>query len=281
MPRPPADSTRSFKYVQGEFEKADRNIKPDPGRVTARRLNRSEYTNTIRDLLGVEFRAEKRLPDRRLRQRLRQHRRRADDLAGADGEVPRRRPSGSPPGRSAPTRCPRSRSRSEYHVKDKTDPPRRSAAPSKPTHRIEFDGEYIVRIGLPGERARGRQAGDARLLDGRQAAATPAGRNQAVRAGLLRSVLGRRDAAVPARRRSRLPRRLHRRRFREDADRRRTPTTSKKNKFLDSITFVGPFPSKVEKASRKKILICDPNIGPRLRRQDRRRRWRGAPTAVR
>lgn len=29
----------------------------DPGRVTIRRLNRTEYSNTIRDLMGVEFRA--------------------------------------------------------------------------------------------------------------------------------------------------------------------------------------------------------------------------------
>src|SRR5262249_54015586 len=29
---------------------------PDPGRVTARRLNRVEYNNTIRDLLGVSVR---------------------------------------------------------------------------------------------------------------------------------------------------------------------------------------------------------------------------------
>jgi len=28
---------------------------------------------------------------------------------------------------------------------------------------------------------------------------------------------------------------------------------NKKNKFFDSITFIGPYPSKVEKASRKKI----------------------------
>src|ERR1035438_7174154 len=32
---------------------------------------------------------------------------------------------------------------------------------------------------------------------------------------------------------------------------------NKKNKFIGSITFVGPFPSAIEKASRKKILICD------------------------
>jgi mono/diheme cytochrome c family protein len=36
--------------------------KPNPGRVTLRRLNRVEYGNTIRDLLGVEFDALERLP---------------------------------------------------------------------------------------------------------------------------------------------------------------------------------------------------------------------------
>ena len=30
-------------------------LNPDPGRVTIRRLNRVEYQNTIRDLVGVEF----------------------------------------------------------------------------------------------------------------------------------------------------------------------------------------------------------------------------------
>ncbi len=30
--------------------------RPDPGRVTVRRLNRAEYNNTIRDLVGVDFR---------------------------------------------------------------------------------------------------------------------------------------------------------------------------------------------------------------------------------
>ena len=45
-----------------EMEKADKNAKPDPGRVVAHRLNRNEYANTIRDLLGVEFRAQKDFP---------------------------------------------------------------------------------------------------------------------------------------------------------------------------------------------------------------------------
>ena len=37
--------------------------RPDPGRVTVHRLNRLEYKNTIRDLLGVEFEAHATFPD--------------------------------------------------------------------------------------------------------------------------------------------------------------------------------------------------------------------------
>ena len=57
IPRPPeAEVKRVTDWIQGEFERADKLVKPDPGRVVARRLNRAEYNNTIRDLLGVEFR---------------------------------------------------------------------------------------------------------------------------------------------------------------------------------------------------------------------------------
>ncbi len=35
---------------------------PDPGRITIRRLNRTEYHNTIRDLLGVDFNASAEFP---------------------------------------------------------------------------------------------------------------------------------------------------------------------------------------------------------------------------
>ena len=35
---------------------------PDPGRVTIRRLNRVEYRNTIRDLMGFDFKAEEEFP---------------------------------------------------------------------------------------------------------------------------------------------------------------------------------------------------------------------------
>src|SRR5262249_50297081 len=63
LPRPDATQVKDlFQYLQGEYEKADRNIKPDPGRVTAHRLNRNEYSNTIRDLLGVDFHANRDFP---------------------------------------------------------------------------------------------------------------------------------------------------------------------------------------------------------------------------
>ncbi|MFO0367787.1 MAG: DUF1587 domain-containing protein, partial [Acidobacteriota bacterium] len=63
MPRPtPAQTEELMAYVTAEFARADKLVKPDPGRVTARRLNRNEYTNTIRDLLAVDFRADRDFP---------------------------------------------------------------------------------------------------------------------------------------------------------------------------------------------------------------------------
>src|SRR3954467_13487407 len=38
------------------MEKLDCGKESDPGRITIRRLNRSEYNNTIRDLFGIDFR---------------------------------------------------------------------------------------------------------------------------------------------------------------------------------------------------------------------------------
>ena len=61
--KPSAAVVRAFtSVIESEFNRADTVARPDPGRVTARRLNRNEYSNTIRDLLGVEFHAEKYFP---------------------------------------------------------------------------------------------------------------------------------------------------------------------------------------------------------------------------
>ena len=99
--------------------------KPDPGRVTARRLNRNEYTNTIRDLLGVDFRAERDFP--------------TDDSGyGFDniGDVLTMSPLLMERYMSAAERIAAlgdlhrafrpSRSRSSYLARERTNPPRRS-----------------------------------------------------------------------------------------------------------------------------------------------------------
>src|SRR6266542_2093892 len=56
LPRPDAAQQKAaVAYIQSELDRLARARKPDPGRVTAHRLNRFEYTNTIHDLLGVNF----------------------------------------------------------------------------------------------------------------------------------------------------------------------------------------------------------------------------------
>lgn len=57
MPRPDEAQLKAvIQWIESEFERADSQIRPDPGRVTARRLNRAEYNNTVRDLLGLDLR---------------------------------------------------------------------------------------------------------------------------------------------------------------------------------------------------------------------------------
>src|SRR5262249_36975265 len=56
LPAPPAGEVASVtRWFDLQFARLDRGMKPDPGRVTARRLNRVEYNNRVRDLLGVNF----------------------------------------------------------------------------------------------------------------------------------------------------------------------------------------------------------------------------------
>ncbi len=55
LPRPnDAELKAVTNWIKTEFEKADRVARAASRRVLARRLNRTEYNNTIRDLLGVD-----------------------------------------------------------------------------------------------------------------------------------------------------------------------------------------------------------------------------------
>jgi cytochrome c551/c552 len=61
--RPPAATTTAItRWLESEFARQDRMVAPDAGRVTARRLNRAEYNNTIRDLLGIDIRPADNFP---------------------------------------------------------------------------------------------------------------------------------------------------------------------------------------------------------------------------
>jgi hypothetical protein len=61
-PRPSADELHVLEnWIKGEVFTIDPE-NPDPGRVTLRRLNREEYRNTIRDLMGFDFKVQDELP---------------------------------------------------------------------------------------------------------------------------------------------------------------------------------------------------------------------------
>ena len=131
------------------------------------------------------------------------------------------------------------------------------------THRVDFDGEYIIRFGLPGERAEDAKPVtmgfwmDGKLLHSMQVETKP-------------SKLVYFSPFSSEEMRLYLPEGDHT--FRAgfiDDDFVKTLAPKDlynniiKNKFLESMTFVGPFAANVEKASRKKVLICDPNCNVR------------------
>ena len=257
----PAQMAAMTAYIEKAFERVDATLKPDPGRMTAHRLNRNEYTNTIRDLLGVRFRAEKDFP--------------ADDSSdGFDniGDVLTVSPLLMERYLSAGERIARWAMSTEIPSKPLEvgylDRERRIRRLDRSTieaeHRVEFPGEYIVRFGLPGERppVEGFDAAPVTLalwMDG-QLLATQSIETKP--SGLVYF-----NPYSEEEFRLFLPEGDHvfRAAFVDDGFVKMLPETEaysrKVNKFLDGIIFVGPFPSNTEKDTRKKILICDPASG--------------------
>src|SRR5689334_4352608 len=60
----PTDGQRKavLAWIEAVANKVDCGLARDPGRPTVRRLNRNEYNNTIRDLLGVDFKPAESFP---------------------------------------------------------------------------------------------------------------------------------------------------------------------------------------------------------------------------
>ena len=52
----PEDVAKVAAWISREVEAADAAAPPDPGQVVVRRLNRAEYNNTVRDLIGLDVR---------------------------------------------------------------------------------------------------------------------------------------------------------------------------------------------------------------------------------
>ena len=273
IPRPSeATIDALITYVQGEFEKADLAIPPDPGRVVARRLNRTEYSNTIRDLLGVNFRADRDFP--------------ADDSSyGFDniGEALTVSPVliekylkaaetiasaaiGADPLPKPIVFEGRRSSRSLTRVR---------ASTSETTYRTDVGAEYIVRAlltDMPAKLDQPVSIGfwvDGKLVASKPLEPSPNGGEKTVetrvyieagehvvRAGVVGD-----KVPVPT-----------------------GPGAAAAPKFAvpDTISIDGPYASKLERPSRQKVLVCDPNTGSacvdRILTQLARRAYRRPPT---
>ncbi len=56
LPQPTPEQIAALtNWIDAQFSELDQTSKPDPGHLTAHRLNRVEYNNTVRDLLAVKF----------------------------------------------------------------------------------------------------------------------------------------------------------------------------------------------------------------------------------
>lgn len=257
-PRPPQETLDAVvQYLSDEFDRADRSIKPDPGRVTARRMNRSEYSNTIRDILGIEFRADEDFPTDDLGEGfdniadvlsispllMEKYVSAAEKIAArAVGSVPLPKPV-----------------KSVYEA-NANNIRRVNVGTVEAVHRVDFDGDYDILVGMPGERgkdAKPVQLGfwmDDKLIHTVQVETKP---SDLVYFSPFSDVTFRVS----------LPEGEHTLRagFIDDTFINSVSETdyykSKTNKYPATISVTGPFPAKGEKASRKRVFICDPKTG--------------------
>ena len=266
VPRPPQPQIDALlTYLQTEFQRADRNVKPDPGRVTARRLNRNEYSATIRDLLAIDFRASQDFPTDDSGDGF-------DNMADVLSISPLLMEKYVSAAESIAARAVGTEALPKP-VKAMYEPNahnirRVDVNTVEAEHRVDFDGDYDVVIGLPGNRS--KDAKPVQLgfwMDGKLL--------KTVTAETKPSELVYFDPYSEEKFRVFLPEGDHTLRvgFIDDpfpaSLAEKDFYSKKKNKFPQSIALSGPFPSSVEKAARKKIFICDPKSGQACVREDR------------
>jgi mono/diheme cytochrome c family protein len=269
LPRPaPAEMEAFLKHLENAFDQDDRSVTPDPGRVTARRLNRSEYSNTIRDLLGLEFRADRTFPTDDSGEGF-------DNLADVLTISPLLMEKYLTAAERLATRAlgleklPKPVETS-YSIKALLSGSpqvggmgtirRVDVGTIEVTHRFDFDGEYNLRVGMPGERGPDAQPVkmniwlDGKLVETRRIETQPSGL-------VYFSPFSEEEFRLPVSEGERVLRIG----FVDDEFLSTLPEkdyyNSRKNKYPEAVTLAGPFPGSVEKASRRKILICDPKTG--------------------
>ena len=257
-------------YLERELDKLDHNSQADPGRVTARHLNRTEYRNTIRDLLGVDFQTAHEFP--------------VDDSGdGFDnlGDVLSLSPLLAEKYLSAAERI---SARALGLVKLPAKPVNASYADDEHytevvsftgtsgsahragtsfievNHRVDYDGDYTLQAGLAGQRgADGKPVTlsfwmDGKLLHSEEVATTPP-------STVYFAPYEKKEFRVF------LPEGVHTFRlgFLNDEVGAKMPKDKafnpRANKYPQLIGFLGPEPPSEEPASRKRILICDPQSG--------------------
>ena len=257
--RPDQEIAVLVKFLDSEFARADASMKPDPGRVTARRLNRAEYTNTIRDLLAIEFRADRNFPTDDSGEGF-------DNIAdvltvspvlmekylSAAGRIAERTMAGGPLPKPIEV---------EYSLRFKN---LRRIDPSnvEATHRFDFDADYELKIGLPGQRATDAAPVtlglwvDGKLAHTKRIETKPSGLvylnpfseesirvpvtegDHTLRLGFIDDPFVKTLAAGDI--------------YKDTL-----------NKWVGAVTVVGPFASSGVKPSRKRVMVCDPATGPR------------------
>jgi len=266
----PAGLDRMISYIERQFSSLDRNTQADPGRITARHLNRVEYRNTIRDLLGVDFQTAQEFP--------------VDDSGeGFDniGDILSVSPLLAEKYFSAADRIaaralglvklpPKPLSASyadDEHYSEVVGITGNSGSAHsagtgfiEATHRVEYDGDYVIQAGLAGQRGANAKPVimgfwmDGKLLHSEEVQTTPP---KTVYFGAYE----RKEFKVF------LPEGVHTFRLGFANDEYAATLSKakafdlKSNKYPQLIGFLGPERAAEEPTGRKAILICDPKSG--------------------
>jgi hypothetical protein len=244
-------------FAEAEFARADRELKPDPGHVPTHRLTRVEYANTIRDLLGVDFRATDEFPpddsgygfdnigdvltvSPALMQRY---------LAAAEKIAARAVGGGPLPAPGVFTRRSRARKTADGTIELKDI--------------LEYDADYTIRVGVQGHRgADDPPVTMAISVDGKpvKTVTVPVQLNAVNKQGG-----GTQRAVYEAR--VFLPSNEHtfRAAFVDDVTLQSIPPKSRgdvnQNIFPEFLDVAGPFKPESVPAVKKKALVCDPATG--------------------